>query len=164
MSDLLLSSTAVMSPCGLYRYRLSRIWNETAYTLPFVMLNPSTADASLDDPTIRRCIGFARREGYGGIEVANLYAFRATSPDDLWKAADPYGPENDQHLSDVARAATGYGVPIVCAWGIHGGRNNRPIVLMQQVGALLKCLGRTKDGYPRHPLYVKGDQALVNFP
>jgi len=127
--------SAVISPCGLYRYRLSRQWTEPSYSLAFVMLNPSTADAEVDDPTIRRCIGFARREGYGGIEVVNLYAFRATSPDDLWKAKDPCGPENEGHLISIARASVGYGTPIVCAWGAHGGNSNRPIHLMQREGA-----------------------------
>lgn len=157
MTDLLMISRAMMSPCQRYRYRLERRW-AAGRQLPFVMLNPSTADEHLDDPTIRRCMGFARREGYAGIVVANLYAFRATSPDDLWKAADPYGPDNDAALERVAREAQG---PLVCAWGIHGGRNNRPIAVMQYAGAELFCLGKTKDGHPRHPLYVKGDQPLV---
>jgi hypothetical protein len=161
MRDLLMARGAVISDCGLYRYRLSRIWNEARYSLAFVMLNPSIADADIDDPTIRRCMGFARREGYGGIEVANLYAFRATSPDDLWRARDPYGPENDDHLRNVALASAAYGTPLICAWGAYGGRNNRPIVLMQNAGAELMCLGKTKDGHPRHPLYVRGDQPLV---
>jgi hypothetical protein len=158
MNDLLIMRTAVISPCGLYRYRLTRQWIEFGHTLAFVMLNPSTADANIDDPTIRRCIGFARREGYGGIEVANLYAFRATSPTDLWKSTDPCGPENEHHLMDVARKSFWFGSPIVCAWGSHGGHNNRLIHLMQKQGAELVCLGRTKDGKPRHPLYVRGDQ------
>lgn len=158
MADLLISSSAVISECGKYRYRLSRRWNESGYSLPFVMLNPSIADAKIDDPTIRRCMGFARREGYAGIEVANLYAFRATFPVDLWKAIDPEGPNNVQHLTDVAKAAATYAVPIICAWGAHGGRNNRPIAIMQATGAELRCLGKTKDGKPRHPLYVRADQ------
>lgn len=162
MADVI-SSSAVISPCGLYRYRLSRIWKDSAYVLPFVMLNPSTADASINDPTIRRCIGFARREGYGGIEVANLYAFRATSPVDLWKAVDPCGPDNEQHLIDIATAAAGYGVPLICAWGAHGGKSNRPIMLMQRAGADLQCIGKTKGGQPRHPLYLKADQPFVPF-
>jgi hypothetical protein len=163
MADLLIRSGAVMSECGKYRYRLSRVWDEIAYVLPFVMLNPSIADAKIDDPTIRRCMGFARREGYGGIEVTNLYAFRATSPVDLWKAIDPEGPDNAQHLTDVAKAAAAYGVPIVCAWGAHGGRNNRPIAIMQAAGANLRCLGKTKGGNPRHPLYVRADQQFDPF-
>ena len=131
--------------------------------LPFVMLNPSTADADLDDPTIRRCVGFARREGAGGIVVANLYAFRATDPAALMKASDPYGPDNDDALKAVAAEAAATGMPIVCAWGVHGGKSNRPIVLLQSRGARLLCLGKTKDGNPRHPLYVAGSQPLEVF-
>jgi hypothetical protein len=174
--------TAKMSVCGRYRYLLMRSWGQCGYSgmfpetlgfysekysrpmLPFVMLNPSTADAAVDDPTIRRCMGFARREGFGGIMVANLYAFRAKNPDDLWRADDPYGPENDSALLHVANYAYCKGVPIVCGWGVHGGKNNRPIALMQQMGARLVCLGRTKGGYPRHPLYVRADQSFEDYP
>jgi len=102
MTDLLLQRGAVISPCGLYRYSLTRTWS-AALPLPFVMLNPSTADADIDDPTIRRCMAFARREHAGGIIVANVFAYRATSPADLWKATDPFGPWNDDTLETVAR-------------------------------------------------------------
>ena len=151
--------SAQISTCGRYRYILERFWSGE-HALPFVMLNPSTADADLDDPTIRRCMGFARRQGAGGIIVANLYAFRATKPADLWKAKDPEGPGNDAALSAIAKWSATAGVPIVCAWGAHGGNSNRPIALMQAEHARLVCLGKTKDGKPRHPLYVKGDQPL----
>lgn len=154
----LVARGAVISECGLYRYRLSRVWDEGRPSLPFVMLNPSTADADIDDPTIRRCMAFARREGMGGIEVANLYAFRATDPNTLWKQLDPFGPENEDHLRNVALASVAYGVPIVCGWGEKGGNSNRPIHIMQLAGAELVCLGRTKSGRPRHPLYVRGNQ------
>jgi hypothetical protein len=155
---------AQISDCKRYRYLLTRTWNDNRDALPFVMLNPSTADAEIDDPTIRRCISFAEREGAGGIMVANLYAYRATDPTSLWAREDPYGPANDHALMQVASFAAAAGIPIVCAWGVHGGRNNRPIVMMQQAGARLVCLGRTKDGHPRHPLYVKGTQPLEPYP
>lgn len=131
--------------------------------MPFVMLNPSTADADIDDPTIRRCMSFARREGAGGIVVANQFAFRATEPDDLRKATDAFGPDNENALREVAAEAAATGMPIVCAWGAHGGKSNRHIVILQSAGARLVCLGKTKDGHPRHPLYVRGDQALEDF-
>lgn len=153
---------AVISLCGLYRYRLWRLWGHQP-PLTFVMLNPSTADDKLDDPIIRRCMGFARREGAGGIVVVNKFAFRATSPDDLWKASDAYGPENDIALKEAASRAKESSMPIVCAWGVRGGASNRHIVILQQTGAKLMCLGRTKNGDPRHPLYVKGDQPLEEF-
>ncbi len=161
MSDLV-RKAATVSLCGLYRYRLDRFWG-AAPALPFVMLNPSTADAEIDDPTIRRCMGFARREGAGGVIVCNLYAFRATRPDDLWRAADPCGPDNEKALSGLASWASYAGMPIVCAWGTHGGKNNRPIALMLDAGAKLLCLGLTKGGHPRHPLYVRGDEPLVSY-
>lgn len=164
MSDLLVRSRADISPCGLYRYRLERRWSDAPALLTFVMLNPSTADANADDPTIRRCMGFARREKFAGIVVVNLYAFRATDPAALWLAADPCGPDNDNALYRAAREARFYRLPVICGWGTHGGKNNRPIVLMQQAGADLQCLGRTKGGQPRHPLYVRGGQPLEPYP
>ena len=109
--------SAQISPCGLYRYRLERFWSDKP-ALPFVMLNPSTADADLDDPTIRRCMGFARREGAGGIIVATLHAFRATTPEELRKAYDPFGPGTAQSLETIARYATQFDMPLVC-----GGRD-----------------------------------------
>jgi hypothetical protein len=162
MSDLLLRRTARISPCGLYRYRLTREWSDTPL-LPFVMLNPSTADADDDDPTIRRCMAFARREGAGGIVVGNQFAFRSTDPEALRTAADPFGPDNERALFEIAEEASVSGMPIVCAWGAHGGHNNHHIVILQRAGARLVCLGMTKDGHPRHPLYVRGDQPLVAF-
>lgn len=163
VSDLSTYRSAIISDDGAYRYRLERFWSGEP-ALPFVMLNPSTADAAVDDPTIRRCMGFARREQAGGIIVCNLYAFRATEPSILWRASDPYGPENDRALVDLASWAHSADMPIVCGWGAHGGNSNRPVVLMQQTGVRLVCLGRTKGGQPRHPLYVRGDQPLEAYP
>ena len=151
---------ATISVCGKYRYQLTRRWGG-GEILPFVMLNPSTADADVDDPTIRRCMGFARREGADGIIVLNVYALRATDPKELAKSPDPFGPENDAALSQLARCASRS--RIVCAWGAHGGGSNRHIALLMSSGASLVCLGMTKNGHPRHPLYVKNDQPLVPF-
>lgn len=158
---------AVISPDGIYRYRLDRIWGPEHF-LPFVMLNPSTADAEVDDPTIRRCMSFARRGGYGGITVANLFALRATNPDALRGShAWAFGPGNYDALSDLAGWSARAGVPVVCAWGaggiIHDG-DVTGIDILKTNGARLVCLGRTKDGQPRHPLYVKGTQPLEPFP
>lgn len=113
---------AVISACGAYRYSLTRKWSD-APLLSFVMLNPSTADAKEDDPTIRRCIGFARREGAGGLIVANLYALRSPSPEALWSARNPIGPENLQTLAGLAAQAVDQSFPIVCAWGAHAARD-----------------------------------------
>lgn len=92
---------AVLSTCGRYRYRLTRTWSQNRPPATFIMLNPSTADAHEDDKTIRRCIGYARRWGLGGLVVVNLYGYRSTNPDELWKVEDPVGPDNDHHLRAV---------------------------------------------------------------
>lgn len=161
--DMAIARSAIISACGLYRYRLSRVWSEARAALPFVMLNPSTADADIDDPTIRRCMAFARRDDYGGIEVANLYALRATDPEALWQHPDPFGPENEGHLRDVALASVSYGTPVVCGWGAKGRDNTRAVRIMQLAGARLVCLGKTKKGLPRHPLYLRGDQPFESL-
>lgn len=154
------ASGAWISDDGLYRYRLWRNWDETRPPMAFVMLNPSTADATADDPTIRRCIGFARREGCGGLQVVNLYALRATRPVHLLDHPDPEGPENC-----AAWAETLYEEPapvVVAAWGAGGGMVGLPeSKALRGASANWRCLGTTKTGEPRHPLYVRGDQELV---
>lgn len=124
----------------------------------FIMLNPSTADAKEDDPTIRRCMGFARAWGYGGIDVVNLYAYRATNPKELKKAPSPIGPYNDNTVLAIARHAD----KIVCAWGAHGGRRGDSILRkLRHEGLTPMCLEKTKKGAPKHPLYLKGDLTPV---
>lgn len=154
---------ASISTCQQYRYRLTRYWGP-GHMLPFVMLNPSTADASVDDPTIRRCMGFARREGAGGVIVVNLFAFRSTSPRNLLLTDDPVGPDNDTALVHIAQESIATNLPIICAWGTLGfARAIAVKSLLMQFGPRLVCLGKTKDGHPRHPLYVRGDQPLEPF-
>jgi hypothetical protein len=157
---------ASLSPCGRYRYRLSRTWDVSKISLAFVMLNPSTADSEFDDPTVRRCMSFARREGYGGIHIANLFALRTPSPAALWKAEDRIGGvEAERAIVEAAELAKDTGAPIVCAWGADArGRGSFTIEAMRSRGARLVCLGKTRDGSPRHPLYVRGDQPLEPFP
>lgn len=149
---------AVISADGKYRYSLFRQWESPALSVTFLMLNPSTADADLDDPTIRRCIGFAKSWGYGKIEVVNLYALRAADPDSLYIAADPIGPKNASYLADAFRNRT------VCAWGTHPKARAMGSVLemtMAGIGVESWCLGTTKDGSPKHPLYLRADTALI---
>ena len=156
---------ADISPCQTYRYSLTRRWvaDPHARVLTFVMLNPSTADADTDDPTIRRCIGFARREGFGRLRVVNLFAYRATNPKALLTCLDPVGPENDEYL-DSARISTSVAPKIlVAAWGVNAQPERVRRVLDVCYGADWRCLGTTKDGHPRHPLYVKGDQPLIPY-
>lgn len=151
---------AVISPCDNYRYTLDRIWDASLPTALFILLNPSTADASVDDPTIRRCRSFATREGCGALTVVNLYAYRATDPRELATQPDPVGPDNDIH---IALALDRQPAHVIAAWGALPFARARA----QQVTALLaqaECLGTTKSGDPRHPLYVRGDQPLVPWP
>lgn len=152
-------SSAVISPCGLYRYTLSRLWDDELPPIAFVGLNPSTADATKDDPTIRRCIAFARRWNCGGLYMLNLFAFRATDPDDMKTASDPVGPENDRYILEIAKECP----LVIAAWGTHGGMNRRDVHVMNLLeNSLVSCLSKTKDGFPRHPLYVRGD--VMTFP
>lgn len=151
---------AILSECGRHRYLLTRRWTEGP-TATFIMLNPSTADALVDDPTIRRCIGFARREGCGGLAVANLYSLRATDPDDLVRVAnDRNGPKAAHYLSAAIRGADG---PVIYAWGSHPLAHGYGIFLRETFGGRPMCLGMTKGGAPRHPLYLRADAPLVPF-
>ena len=146
-------SGADFSACGTFRYRLRRTWT-TGPRVAFIGLNPSTADATKDDPTIRRCVGFAKAWGFGGVDVVNLFAFRATEPRELKRAADPVGTENDSHLVEVAVSAG----RVVAAWGVHGshqGRDEAVLDLLRVAGVSVYCLSRTQAGQPRHPLYAK---------
>lgn len=155
--------SAILSKDGLYRYRLGRIIDvEKKSTMMFVMLNPSIANAEMDDPTIRRCIGFAKREGMGKLEVVNLYAFRATQPADLFRAKEPVGEDNLKHIEQCANSAD----IIVAGWGTHG--KDRIVVdavcdVFKKIGKQVFCLGKTKEGYPKHPLYIRTDQKLILF-
>ena len=155
---------AIISEDGVYRYRLTRDWEEREGRAVFVMLNPSTADSLVDDPTIRRCIGFAKSWGYGALTVVNLFAYRATSPLVLAVAADPIGPENDEHLRQV-RDDPQTDV-MVAAWGVGGswnGRDKRVKALLQENGKPLHHLSLTKQGHPRHPLYLPAAQGLERW-
>lgn len=150
--------SAVISKCGLYRLALARACEPTGprrlrgYVL-WVMLNPSTADANLDDPTIRRIKDFTGRWGYSRAVVVNLYSFRATDPKVMLQADDPVGPENDASIVMMAASAS----KVVCGWGKHG----EPLRVAAVVDLLsvhrghIYCLGTNEDGSPKHPLYLK---------
>lgn len=155
--------SAVISTDGLYRYQLTRRWGVSG-SLSFVMLNPSTADADVDDPTIRRCIGFAKRENYGGIKIYNLFAFRATKPSDLYKASDPVGEDNRMWLKAMLRDSK-HGLPVICGWGAHEARGEDQWLRSkaEYFGAALHCLGCTKSGAPRHPLYLPSDAEIIRY-
>jgi hypothetical protein len=151
-----LHRSAVISDCGKYRYRLTRELGGGCGNVLFVMLNPSTADAEKDDPTIKRCIGFARRWGYNALMVGNLYALRATDPRDLTYTDADHGPDWEYHMAGMAAHAH-----IVVAWGTRGSSPRRAYVekFLKEYG-VVKCMGRTKDGSPKHPLYLPDDTEL----
>lgn len=152
--------SAYLSPCRTWRYSLTRdvapLTGEG--TVTFVGLNPSTADETQDDPTIRRCIRFARDWGYARLKMLNLYAYRATDPRELRAAADPIGPENDHVLSVVFGGSD----LIVAAWGCHAEPERVAEVMAWPIRPRV-CLGLTKDGAPRHPLYVRADTKPIPF-
>ena len=150
---------AEVSTDGVYRYKLWRIWDTGRALALFVMLNPSTADETHDDPTIRRCISFAKREGMGGLLVGNLFAVRATDPKDMRAHADPIGPRNDEALSELHGQA---GITIA-AWGVHGIYRRRASEVVSWWPGDVWCLGSTKEGHPRHPLYLPKDAKIVPY-
>jgi len=164
-------STAVLSPDGLYRYTLTRSDLPAGWLrmheprLLWIMLNPSTADETTDDRTIGRVKAFTRRLEYSGLTVVNLYALRSTDPRGLWAADNPVGPDNDNVIAREAFTAVNDGAPIIAAWG----SNARPervaqVLALPHVAARLHCLGVTKSGAPRHPLYLRADAALSPWP
>lgn len=148
---------AIVSPCRKYRYALWRIWDTSKPLVLFICLNPSTADETNDDPTLRRCITFAKSWGYGGVCIANLFAIRATQPAEIKKCEDPIGIENDRWLVKLADEAD----LIIGAWGNDGTFQNRS----QDVKRLLPTLHYLKmnaSGEPAHPLYLP--KSLKPFP
>ncbi len=142
---------------GPYRYELWRHWRLGLPGCTFIMLNPSAADGATDDPTIRRCVGFARSLGCGALRVVNLYAYQATKPAEMLAVPERVGPQNDDHIEAAAREAAVFGGYLIAAWGTKA----EPWRVSQVTTMLdmyrLTALGVTKDGHPRHPLYVRAD-------
>jgi hypothetical protein len=145
--------SASFSRDARYRYVLMRRWGNGA-TVTWVLLNPSTADARRDDPTIRRCIDFSRRWGFGAMEVVNLFALRTPHPAALRAASDPVGPGNDRAL----RRAIARGAAVVAAWGNHGALADRAQRVREVLPAEVLVLGLTGRGEPAHPLYLPADR------
>ena len=147
------ASLAQYSDCECYRYSLTRIWNSAERRVLFVMLNPSTATEIQNDPTVERCERRARHLGYGAFRVTNIFAWRATDPRDLRAAAEPNGADNDKVLVEGANWAH----DIIAAWGVHGAhldRGQTVAELLRGTGKPLFHLGLSKQGHPRHPLYL----------
>jgi hypothetical protein len=156
-------ATASFSADRTYRFRLSRVWDPAGPRLHFCMLNPSTADAFVLDPTVRRCVGFARAWGYGALEVTNVFALRSTDPSVLYGHHDPVGHGND----DAIRAAAAAAALTVAAWGVHAtlaDRNRAVLELLAATGATVVALRVTKDGHPGHPLYVPAAVTPLPWP
>lgn len=158
-----MQSAADISPSGYYRYSLRRTWGE-GRPMAFVMLNPSTADAHNDDPTIRRCINFAKREACVSLIVVNLFAGRATKPDDLFAMVDPVGHRNEDEWRVYLYQL--YRPKVVCAWGAEPRAEKQAARFMAWAKTApidLWCLGRTKANQPRHPLYLRNDTVLEPY-
>lgn len=151
------ASQAVYSDCEAYRYELTRQWDVAGQHALFVMLNPSTATESQNDPTVERCERRARALGFGAFRVTNIFAYRATDPKVMRAMRDPVGPENDIAIADAAIWAD----RIICAWGNHGAYLNRGLAVKHLLGQAAKPLwhlGLTQAGQPQHPLYIGYDR------
>jgi len=160
---LFMKKEAVISSCDNFRYTLERIWDDEKPYVNFIGLNPSTADAYEDDPTIRRCISFAKDWKYGGLVMTNLFSYRATHPEDMMKLDhDAIGERNNGYIKSCANNA---GL-VIASWGIHGGhleRDERVLNMLASISVQPYCLGVTKGGFPRHPLYIKSDTIPMLF-
>lgn len=150
-------SGAQFSPCGKYRYALWRIWDESLPKIMFIGLNPSTATADMDDPTIRRVKRFAKDWGYGGVYMANLFAFFSPYPEDLLTCEDPVG-KNDFALKLIKIECE----DVLFAWGSFKQAKERAVVVSAMFPDAL-CLGVTKDNSPKHPLYIAANTKPVQF-
>ena len=160
--DLFMQTGAVFSPCGTYRYRLWRTWDESRPSLVMVMLNPSIANVEINDPTVERCQRRAFAMGYGSLQVVSIFALVSTDPAALYQIDDPVGPENDAAILDAVKGAG----KVCVAWGAHGrhiGRAKAVIELLKGAGVQPYALAINADGSPKHPLYVAMSAVPVPF-
>ena len=149
---------ATFSNCRKYRYSLSRIWDKKKKLVLFIGLNPSTANEEVDDPTIRRCINYVENWGYGGLIMANLFAYRVTLPSGLKKVKYPIGEDNDKYIMTLSKKAD----ITVAAWGNNGNLYGRDKQVFDLIPNLM-CLKLNKSGQPAHPLYLKKNIKLTKF-
>lgn len=148
------SNGAVISDCNQYRYKLWRIWDVTIPQLTIILYNPSTADATKDDPTLRRCIQYAKNWGYGGITLLNLFALRSYDPKEVKTHPSPEGPLNLEYIQEALLQRH----DILCAWGLQGGTIPPNV---SKSASKIFILGSNKDGSPKHPLYLPKSLQLV---
>lgn len=156
---------AVFDPSRLYRYLLEIIWDSSLPVLVAIMLNPSTADEIANDPTVERVCRRARQRGFGGVIVLNAFAWRATKPEDMKRAVDPVGPDNDATISAVLERAHEGGWTVFAGWGQHGvfrERHLAVLALCNAAGVQLMCL-KISNGQPWHPLYVSYAQDFIPY-
>lgn len=160
--ELFITRTADFSPCRTWRYTLIRTWDVGKPRVLFILLNPSTADETQDDPTNRRGIGYAMDWGFGGVVFCNLFAVRTPEPKVMMKALDPIGPQNDAWIMrEVLKAGK-----VVAAWGVHGRHQDRDYKVrrvLRDSGVTIHHLGLTKLGHPKHILYLKRSTQLQEF-
>lgn len=151
-----MEKSAIISECGRFRTELRRVWDPARPLLVVCMLNPSTADHERNDPTILTLVHFAKSWGYGGLLVVNLFSLRTSSPDEMMKAPDPFGPGNGQALEDAMAYARDHGGSLLVAWGNSGDHHGRAEWFanraLQDFGLTLICLGKTRFAKPKHPM------------
>ena len=150
---------AEFSSCGSYRYSLSRVWDESLPAVLFIMLNPSSADGTKDDPSIRRCISYAKDWGFGSLFVGNLFALKSTKPTGLLESTNPEGPENLKYLLKLSSHCK----MIVCAWGNGPTLKKLSANSPKNLNRKLHCLKLSLDGIPCHPLYLPKDLKPIEW-
>ena len=145
-----------------YRYTLGRRWSAKGKRVCFCLLNPSTADATVLDPTLTRCFGYAQRWGFHAMDVANIFALRSTDPKGLKLVDDPIGPDNDDAIVKLTKRAD----LVIVGWGTHATLNDRHAQVIELISSVCTpmCLGVTKHGFPKHPLYLKADLEPFGYP
>lgn len=161
MPEKYTDSGAMFSECRQYRYALWRRWQHGDDWMAFIGLNPSTADETQDDPTIRRVVGYAKREGYGGVVMLNMYAWRSTDPAGLMGCLDPVGPDNNIHIIEWC-CKSGL---VILGCGAHVSLSRyervRDTLRIEGCGDKMRALGFTSAKFPKHPLYLRADTPLV---
>jgi len=158
----MIESNAIFSPSRKYRYTLFRRWSEGSRIAAFIGLNPSTADETKNDPTVTRCVNYAKRWEYDGVWMLNAFAFRSTNPKLLYVEEDPIGPENDFWIDLITKDKNTK--IVLCCWGTHGNHLNRGKEIFKRLPKdKATCLNTTKDGHPGHPLYLKSSLQPQSF-